>query len=178
MGFTGNIARTYTEQCVRILTELLELKQEHITSGNYLHPSDWDLVSALPFGGLQNTTVLSPLQFPSLYHSLLVPLSRDHSLLPFLQIITCLQMLDRLDFSPHWHSCKLENSVCCIWVVWRIVCLRQIPQTMQMKHESVHKLEQNAMARIISIHQWCRFVKFLFFKELTRQRDQQLYDFP
>ncbi|XP_054836876.1 AP-4 complex subunit beta-1 isoform X2 [Eublepharis macularius] len=28
----GNIARTYTEQCVRILTELLELKQEHITS--------------------------------------------------------------------------------------------------------------------------------------------------
>ncbi|XP_007429652.1 AP-4 complex subunit beta-1 [Python bivittatus] len=28
----GNIARTYSEQCVRILTELLELKQEHITS--------------------------------------------------------------------------------------------------------------------------------------------------
>ncbi|KAH0618951.1 hypothetical protein JD844_018525 [Phrynosoma platyrhinos] len=28
----GNIARTYTEQCVRILTELLELKQDHITS--------------------------------------------------------------------------------------------------------------------------------------------------
>uniref|UniRef100_G1KAG2 AP complex subunit beta n=2 Tax=Anolis carolinensis TaxID=28377 RepID=G1KAG2_ANOCA len=28
----GKIARTYTEQCVRILTELLELKQEHITS--------------------------------------------------------------------------------------------------------------------------------------------------
>lgn len=31
--FLGNIARTYSEQCVRILTELLELKQEHITSG-------------------------------------------------------------------------------------------------------------------------------------------------
>ncbi|XP_062999539.1 AP-4 complex subunit beta-1 isoform X2 [Elgaria multicarinata webbii] len=28
----GNIARTYTEQCVGILTELLKLKQEHITS--------------------------------------------------------------------------------------------------------------------------------------------------
>uniref|UniRef100_A0A8D0H7I5 AP complex subunit beta n=1 Tax=Sphenodon punctatus TaxID=8508 RepID=A0A8D0H7I5_SPHPU len=28
----GNIARTYTEQCVGILTELLGLKQEHITS--------------------------------------------------------------------------------------------------------------------------------------------------
>ncbi|XP_070601757.1 AP-4 complex subunit beta-1 [Erythrolamprus reginae] len=28
----GNIARTYSEQCMRILTELLELKQEHITS--------------------------------------------------------------------------------------------------------------------------------------------------
>ncbi|KAJ6657942.1 hypothetical protein lerEdw1_001732 [Lerista edwardsae] len=28
----GNIARTYTQQCVKILTELLELKQDHITS--------------------------------------------------------------------------------------------------------------------------------------------------
>ncbi|XP_038605016.1 AP-4 complex subunit beta-1 isoform X2 [Tachyglossus aculeatus] len=28
----GGIARTYTEQCVQILTELLSLKQEHITS--------------------------------------------------------------------------------------------------------------------------------------------------
>ena len=32
----GNIARTYTEQCVGILTELLGLQQEHITSGNHL----------------------------------------------------------------------------------------------------------------------------------------------
>ncbi|NXW31328.1 AP4B1 protein, partial [Phaetusa simplex] len=32
----GNIARTYTEQCVGILTELLGLQQEHITSGNGL----------------------------------------------------------------------------------------------------------------------------------------------
>lgn len=30
----GNIARTYTEECVGILTELLGLQQEHITSGN------------------------------------------------------------------------------------------------------------------------------------------------
>lgn len=28
----GNIARTYTQQCVKTLTELLELKQDHITS--------------------------------------------------------------------------------------------------------------------------------------------------
>lgn len=33
----GSIARTYTEQCVGILTELLRLQQEHITSGNHLH---------------------------------------------------------------------------------------------------------------------------------------------
>lgn len=33
----GNIARTYTEQCVGILTELLGLQQEHITSGNPPH---------------------------------------------------------------------------------------------------------------------------------------------
>lgn len=32
----GNIARTYTEQCVGILTELLGLQQEHITSGKSL----------------------------------------------------------------------------------------------------------------------------------------------
>jgi len=32
----GNIARTYTEQCVGILTELLGLQQEHITSGDRL----------------------------------------------------------------------------------------------------------------------------------------------
>ena len=38
--FAGNIARTYTEQCVRILTELLELKQEHITSGDCLSLSN------------------------------------------------------------------------------------------------------------------------------------------
>lgn len=32
----GNIARTYTEQCMGILTELLGFQQEHITSGNHL----------------------------------------------------------------------------------------------------------------------------------------------
>lgn len=30
----GGIARTYTDQCVQILTELLGLRQEHITTGN------------------------------------------------------------------------------------------------------------------------------------------------
>lgn len=28
----GNIAKTYTDQCVQILTELLGLRQEHITT--------------------------------------------------------------------------------------------------------------------------------------------------
>lgn len=29
----GGVARTYTDQCVQILTELLGLRQEHITTG-------------------------------------------------------------------------------------------------------------------------------------------------